>query len=60
MELLIPRSNGESHQDSCLGDGEVKGGQGEDGSSVGEAHEVGQGDGDGEELEKSGFREGEQ
>ena len=44
-KLLIPGPNGELDQDPHLGDGEAEGGQGEDGSSVGEAHEVGQRDG---------------
>ena len=44
-ELLIPGLNGKLDQDPCLGDGEAEGGRGEDSSSIGEAYEVGRGDG---------------
>ena len=43
-ELLIPGLNGELDRDPRLRDGEAEGGQGEDSSGIGEAHEVGQRD----------------
>ena len=45
VELLVPHLNGKPYRDSHLRDGEAKGGRGEDGSSIGETHEVGQRDG---------------
>ena len=59
-ELFVPRPNGELDRDPCLGDGEVKGGQGEDGSRLMKWVKEMELESDGEESEKLGFGEGEQ